>query len=423
MSNPFIKRTVLSSRERVNLLEARTLMSNLNTRDANYKNKHITMKNNKLVKCINYEMLLKYVKGFYQLEDNCDNLSYHVQGITEGKYSYIDFDELDYLIFSGYDNTDPIYVIDVNAQKKGLLWIKGQIFPKVRERIIKFPIPIKKTFICQLPQENLTGPVLFKSHMSDISGALGEKSAHTHFIPVNGEVVYYEHDPTDISGMDISSNNHPNPYPYPSSDIFNNTTTLFPTIPKSSIIRGTVNATGTVTASGNVSGNVTTSNSGTFTGFSSGITTTQITNQNRDCNTERKFDELTGIDMNWTGKPCKTCTSFENHRGLFDVSGNYDPSGVDIDFSQIIDKINPIVHSAKIDMSGNIPILEFISSEDGIIDISGMTSSITEAKGFPTINKIPLDISGAGTYSGTITVTDKGDNTSLPAIIPEFTIT
>ena len=74
-------------------------------------------------------------------------------------------------------------------------------------------------------------------------------------------------------------------------------------------------------------------------------------------------------------------------------------------------------------MSGNIPILEFVSSEDGIIDISGMTSSIREAKGFPTINKIPLDISGAGTYSGTITVTDKGDNKSLPAIIPEFTIT
>ena len=44
MSNPFIKRPVMTSRERVNILEARTLMSNLNTRPSNYANKQITMR-------------------------------------------------------------------------------------------------------------------------------------------------------------------------------------------------------------------------------------------------------------------------------------------------------------------------------------------------------------------------------------------
>ena len=428
MSNPFIKRTVMTSRERANVLEARTLMSNLNTRDPNYQNKHITMRDNKLVKCINYEMLLKYVKGFYQLEDTCDDLSYHVQSISEGRYSYIDFDELNYLVFSGYDNTNPIYVIDPNAQKKGLLWIKGQIFPTVRERIIKFPIPVQKTFICNLPKINLADSIEFRSHVSDISnadisGAGSELRTHRHFLPIHGQVSTYVHDPTDISSIDVSgtdisytvtfTDQHPNPFEEFAADIYNNTMTLFPTIPKSSVIRGTVNATGNVVANG-----------GTFGGFYSGAVSSEITNKNRNCDTERKFDTMTGQDLNWTGKQCITCTSFENHEGLFDVSGVYDPSGVNIDFNQIIDKINPIVHSASIDMSGTTPILSFISSEAGTIDLSGLTSTETEAVGFPTINRIPLTnlTSGDDISNCAISVVDEALNTSLPCEIERFVI-
>ena len=398
MSNPFIKRTVMTSRERVNVLEARTLMSNLNTRPSNYANKEITMRDNKLIKCINYEMLLKYVKGFYQLEDGCDNLSYHVESISEGRYSYIDFDELQFLLFSGYNNTNPIYVIDPNAQKKGLLWIKGQIFPTVKERIIKFPIPIQKTFICELPKINLTDSIEFRSHISDISGSTGsELNYHTHFFPINGEVTGYSHDPTDIS------TNHPNPYEINAAALYNNTMTLFPTIPKSSVIRGTVNATGSFTGTGG----------GGSGGFYSGTPSTEITNKNRNCGTERTIDTMTGIDLNWTGKQCLTCNSYENHDGLTDA-----------DIAGFVDKINPIVHSASIDMSGSTPVLSFISSESGTIDLSGVSSSQTQALGFPTINRIALiDLeSGTDLSNCTISITDNALNKSLPALIPRFII-
>ena len=398
MSNPFIKRTVMTSRERVNVLEARALMSNLNTRPSNYANKEITMRDNKLIKCINYEMLLKYVKGFYQLEDGCDNLSYHVESISEGRYSYIDFDELQFLLFSGYNNTNPIYVIDPNAQKKGLLWIKGQIFPTVKERIIKFPIPIQKTFICELPKINLTDSIEFRSHISDISGSTGsELNYHTHFFPINGEVTGYSHDPTDIS------TNHPNPYEINAAALYNNTMTLFPTIPKSSVIRGTVNATGSFTGTGG----------GGSGGFYSGTPSTEITNKNRNCGTERTIDTMTGIDLNWTGKQCLTCNSYENHDGLTDA-----------DIAGFVDKINPIVHSASIDMSGSTPVLSFISSESGTIDLSGVSSSQTQALGFPTINRFDLiDLeSGTDLSNCTISITDNALNKSLPALIPRFII-
>ena len=388
----------MTSRERVNVLEARTLMSNLNTRPSNYANKEITMRDNKLIKCINYEMLLKYVKGFYQLEDGCDNLSYHVESISEGRYSYIDFDELQFLLFSGYNNTNPIYVIDPNAQKKGLLWIKGQIFPTVKERIIKFPIPIQKTFICELPKINLTDSIEFRSHISDISGSTGsELNYHTHFFPINGEVTGYSHDPTDIS------TNHPNPYEINAAALYNNTMTLFPTIPKSSVIRGTVNATGSFTGTGGGGGG----------GFYSGTPSTEITNKNRNCGTERTIDTMTGIDLNWTGKQCLTCNSYENHDGLTDA-----------DIAGFVDKINPIVHSASIDMSGSTPVLSFISSESGTIDLSGVSSSQTQALGFPTINRFDLiDLeSGTDLSNCTISITDNALNKSLPALISRFII-
>ena len=397
MSNPFIKRPVMTSRERVNVLEARTLMSNLNTRPSNYANKQITMKENKLIKCINYEMLLKYVRGFYQLEDSCDNLSYHVQSISEGRYSYIDFDELQFLTFSGYDNTNPIYVIDPNAQKKGLLWIKGQIFPTVKERIIKFPIPIQKTFICELPTVNLTDSIEFRSHVSDISGASGEEDFHTHFLPIHGQVTGYSHDPTDIS------TNHPNPYEVNAAAIYNNTMTLFPTIPKSSVIRGTVNATGNFTGTATGGGG----------GFYSGTTSTEIINKNRNCNTERSFDTMTGVDLNWTGKQCLTCNSFEDHEGLTEE-----------DRACYVDKINPIVHSASIDMSGSTPVLSFLCSEPGTIDLSGVTSTETQALAFPTINRIVLtDLeSGVDLSNCTVSITDAALNKSLPALISRFIV-
>ncbi len=394
----------MTSRERVNILEARTLMSNLNTRPSNYANKQITMRDNKLIKCINYEMLLKYVRGFYQLEDNCDNLSYHVQSISEGRYSYIDFDELQFLTFSGYDNTNPIYVIDPNAQKKGLLWIKGQIFPTVKERIIKFPIPVQKTFICQLPTINLTDSIEFRSHISDISdvdisGAGSEINYHTHFLPIHGQVIGYSHDPTDIS------TNHPNPYEINAADIYNNTMTLFPTIPKSSVIRGTVNATGSFTG--------TATGGGGGGGFYSGTTSTEITNKNRNCNTERTFDTTTGADLNWTGKQCLTCNSFEDHDGLTVE-----------DRAGYVDKINPIVHSASIDMSGSTPVLSFLSSEPGTIDLSGVSSSQTQALAFPTINRIALtDLeSGTDLSNCTVSITDAALNKSLPALISRFIV-
>ena len=286
MSNPFIKRETLSSRERTKILESRTLMGNLNNKPSDYETKLITMKDDKLIRCINYATLLQYVKGFYQLEDNCNNLSYHVSNISEGKYSYVDFNELEYLTYSGSDPSNPIYIIDENALQKGLIYIKGQIFPTSKERFIKFPIPIQKTFICRLPDINILEAPTFGDHISlDIQ--------HKHFLSLNGEITTYSHDPEDT---DISSN-HPIPFEFPNKES-NNTLTLFPTIPKSSVIKGAVQAS-----------SVSTTGSGGGGGGGGGANTNDIINANRNCETERVVDPYTGVDLNWTGKQCITCES------------------------------------------------------------------------------------------------------------------
>ena len=78
----------------------------------------------------------------------------------------------------------------------------------------------------------------------------------------------------------------------------------------------------------------------------------------------------------------------------------------------------------SIDMSGNTPVLSFLCSEPGTIDLSGVTSTETQALAFPTINRIVLtDLeSGVDLSNCTVSITDAALNKSLPALISRFIV-
>jgi hypothetical protein len=198
--NPFRKRNTLSASERTKALEARTLMSVLNTKPCCYKNRTYRIKNNNITCMRSYTDLLKYTRGFFMLHKNCDNVAEYVNTVSEGLYSYIDVRDLKAVNYVPCDY-NPLYLLDPCRIVKGLIVPKAKIKPKHIDRMMQFPIPITKLSDCSSacpPCNNCTLP---NDH--DIS----DNICHHHYFPANSRIVYYAH------RHDYES--HPDPYPHP----------------------------------------------------------------------------------------------------------------------------------------------------------------------------------------------------------------
>lgn len=198
--NPFRKRVTLTASERTQAVNAKTLMSVLNTKPCCYKNRNYTIKKNNITQVKNNEMLLKYTRGFYLLSKDCDNIAQHVNTVSEGLYSYINFSELQEANYVPCDY-NPLYLLDPCRLVNGLIAPKAKIMPTHKERMMRFPIPLKKISDCScaLPICNNCLPV----DIHDVSGDL----CHHHYFPANARIIYYSHR--------HEYEPHPDPYPHP----------------------------------------------------------------------------------------------------------------------------------------------------------------------------------------------------------------
>lgn len=89
-SNPFTRRKVLDSSERMKLKIAKTLIKDINNQnERSITTKNYTVKDNEISKVISYEMLLGLTKGFFQINNqNCNIIKNYVQSVSQGLYSY-----------------------------------------------------------------------------------------------------------------------------------------------------------------------------------------------------------------------------------------------------------------------------------------------------------------------------------------------
>jgi len=208
-SNPFRKRNTLDASERTKQKKAQTMMKTLNTKPSNTTTKNYTMSNDHLTQTINHETKMDYTKGFYLLECSCNNVDEYVNTVAEGKYSYIDWSTV---ASSNIDpcDTNPIYELDDCRIEKGYIVPLAKIDPSHKERVFKYPIPIKKTVdCCPPPVNNITQP---DHHNID------DTTFHQHYFPLSNKIVNYGHSHADTPHSEV--------YPHPNKDATNMNTVM-----------------------------------------------------------------------------------------------------------------------------------------------------------------------------------------------------
>jgi hypothetical protein len=192
MPSPFRKKQYISSSERTKNLSSRTM--------TNIANKQLLIDNNlKKYKTINHSQHLNYTKGFFQLQNcNCIDEKSTVRQARQGKYSFIDLDDV--VKSKVYDKhckyKDYYYIVDNCRHQKGLITPLGKVNPAPKDKLFSYPTPIT-VFNCEETDKKTCGPC--DTHCDDAN--------HNHYFPVNSQTVKYTHN--------HSSKPHPNPHPFP----------------------------------------------------------------------------------------------------------------------------------------------------------------------------------------------------------------
>ena len=89
-SNPFIKKKVLDSSERMKLKVSKTLIKGVNSEiDSQKKTNNYSIENNEITKVVSHDMLLSLTKGYYEINNrHCNTIKDYVNSVSEGLYSY-----------------------------------------------------------------------------------------------------------------------------------------------------------------------------------------------------------------------------------------------------------------------------------------------------------------------------------------------
>lgn len=169
-SNPFIKKKVLDSSERMRLKVSKTLIKGVNSNiDSQKKTNNYSIENNEITKVISHEMLLSLTKGYYEINNkHCSTIRDYVNSVSEGLYSYQNLNDEEPSCGCSkkcgcskqrccvkYVNSriskqqlcnesKPIYVVDKCRVIKGLITPTAKILPSQRDSLLKFPSKIKK---------------------------------------------------------------------------------------------------------------------------------------------------------------------------------------------------------------------------------------------------------------------------------------
>ena len=198
MINPYSKRNIMSSSERIKKKAINNITKTIITRGDNYKSKNFYIHKKNIKRVINHEMLLKLTKGYMNLNKNCTNYTNETNQMVEGIYSYIDFCDLDH-IKENPCCLDTYYMLNDCRKNKAIITPVSKVNPKTTERILKYPIPLKKVKECHEKERNNIKTV----HIHKIGPNVG----HTHYFPTNEKMVSYHNQHYD--------HKHPNPFPFP----------------------------------------------------------------------------------------------------------------------------------------------------------------------------------------------------------------
>jgi hypothetical protein len=209
MINPFSKRNVLSSKERIKKKAINNITKSIQTKSNNHKSKNVLIKNNKIKRVLNHDMLLKLTKGYFNTNSELTTTSNETNSMSHGKYSYIDFCDVQHIKVNPCC-LDTVYILDKCRKKNNLITPQGKIMPKNKERILKYPVPLKKVECCkELPQQYTLPPKIHN---------IGKNVCHTHYFPTNDKLVSY-HNYHGIA-------KHPCPFPFPNYNSTNFMSTI-----------------------------------------------------------------------------------------------------------------------------------------------------------------------------------------------------
>ena len=204
MINPFSKRNIMSSSERIKKRSNNTITRVLNTKGNTHRTKNIMVKDRKIKRVINHEFLLKLTKGYTNMNAVCTTDTNLTNSIGNGNHSYIDFCDLDHVSINPCC-LDTVYILNKCREKNGIITPQGKIAPKTKDRILKYPIPIEKIEFCrETPQQYTRNPNIHK---------IEDNICHTHFFPTNEKMVSYHNEHYYV--------NHPEPFPFPNYESTN----------------------------------------------------------------------------------------------------------------------------------------------------------------------------------------------------------
>ena len=209
MINPFSKRNVLSSKERIKKKAINNITKSIQTKSNNHKSKNVLIKNNKIKRVLNHDMLLKLTKGYFNTNSKLTTTVNETNSMSHGKYSYIDFCDVQHIKVNPCC-LDTVYILDKCRKKNNLITPQGKLMPKNKERILKYPVPLKKVECCkELPQQYTLPPKIHN---------IGKHVCHTHYFPTNDKLVSY-HNYHGIA-------KHPCPFPFPNYNSTNFMSTI-----------------------------------------------------------------------------------------------------------------------------------------------------------------------------------------------------
>ena len=198
MINPYSKRNIMTSSERIKKKAINNITKTLSTRPDNYKSKNFYIHKRNIKRVLNHEMLLKLTKGYMNLNKNCTNYTNETNQMVEGIYSYIDFCDLKH-IKENPCCLDTYYLLNDCRKNKAIITPVSKVEPRTTERILKYPIPLKKIKDCHEKERNNIKAI----HIHKIGPNIG----HTHYFPTNEKLVSYHNQHYD--------HKHPDPFPFP----------------------------------------------------------------------------------------------------------------------------------------------------------------------------------------------------------------
>ena len=206
MSNPFFKQPILDAKEYLKNKSNISKFRSLKMKRKNYLNTGIIC-NNKLSHINGQSNLLNFTKGYFLTKDDCFDKRSKTHDITDGRYSYIDFDDIE--IQKDYSKDClcleiESYKFDPCRLKKGLTAPAGKLCPTYKTR----PLNLHTTNSMIIYPDDCN--IKFKNNVKlPLIHNNFYKITHAHYFPTNRADISYTHRHGFLCPKDHDCYKHP----------------------------------------------------------------------------------------------------------------------------------------------------------------------------------------------------------------------